>query len=232
MRHFPKLFVLAALVLAVTAASANNLITNGGFESGLAGWTEFDQPGGSGSWFAVSGTTAPLSGEPTVGPASGTMYALTDQTGPGSHVLLQSFTVTGGSQTLSFDMFVNDWAGVIVGCGLDYTVTPTECGRVDILAGNANPFDTGSGVIQNLYMGADNLNGNPNPYTAYSFNLNLAPGTYQLRFGEADNQSFFNMGVDNVSLQSGTSTPEPGTLTLFGTAILGMASGLRRKLKK
>jgi hypothetical protein len=229
MRVFCKLSVLALLVSAVTAASAG-LINNGGFEAGLSGWTEFDQSGGSGTWFAATGFSAPLSGEPTVGPASGSMYALTDQTGPGSHVLFQGFTVGGGGEMLSFDMFVNDWAGVIVGCGgLDYTVSPTECGRVDILSSVSDPFCTGACVVQNLYMGADNLNGNPNPYTHYNFDLNLAAGTYWLRFAEADNQSYFNMGVDNVDLQQ--PTPEPGTLILFGSAVVGMASVLRRKLK-
>ena len=219
------------LAFAVSAASAANLIVNGDFESGtLAGWSEFDQAGGSGSWFALSGTSGPLSGEPTVGPAGGSFYALTDQTGPGSHVLLQSFTVAGGSQMLSFDMFVNNWAGIVVGCdGLDYTVSPTECGRVDILTGTANPFDTGAGVVMNLYQGSDPFGTNPNPYTAYSFALNLPAGTYQLRFAETDNQLFFNMGVDNVVLTSG-STPEPGTLVIFGSGLLGIGGWIRRKM--
>jgi hypothetical protein len=125
-------------------------------------------------------------------------------------------------------MFVNDWAGVIVGCGLDYTVVPSECGRVDILTGTANPFDTGAGVVMNLYQGADNLAGNPNPYTSYSFSLNLPAGTYQLRFAEADNQNFFNMGVDNVALTS--NVPEPGTLMMFGSGLLGIGGWIRRKM--
>jgi hypothetical protein len=144
--------------------------------------------------------------------------------------LLQSFTVAGGSQTLSFDMFVNDQAGIVVGCGgLDYTVIPTECGRVDILTGGANPFDTGAGVVLNLYAGAD-AGPNPNPYTHYSFSLSLPAGSYQLRFAETDNQLYFNMGVDNVVLTS--SVPEPSSLLLLGSGVAGLAGLLKRRLLK
>jgi len=221
--------ILTLVVLCVSVASATNLIVNGGFESGsLTGWSEFDQTGGSGSWFANNTTVSPLSGLPTVGPASGSWYAQTDQTGPGSHALIQRFTVGGGGETLSFDMFVNDWANVVVGCGgLDYTVVPTECGRVDILTANASPFDTGAGVVVNLYQGADPFASNPNPYTHYNFALSLPSGTYQLRFAESDNQLFFNMGIDNVVLTP--SVPEPGTMALLGSAVLGVAGLIRRK---
>jgi PEP-CTERM motif len=210
------------------------LITNGGFETGsLAGWTEVDQSGGSGSWFASSSTTTPLSSHLTVGPASGAFYAVTDQTGPGSHVLIQSFTVPTGatSVVLSFDMFVNDWDNGPFCTGLDYTASTTECARVDILSAAATPFDTGAGVVDNLFSGADAALGVTNPYSSYSFNLTgiLTPGqTYQLRFGEADNQSYFNQGVDNVSLLAATATPEPGTMLLFATGLFGAAVRRRK----
>ncbi len=224
------LSVVALVVLAVSASGAANLIQNGDFETGtLAHWSEFDEDGGSGSWFPLNTFVGPISGMSTVGPAGGAWYAMTDQGGPGSHVLLQSFTVSGDA-TLAFDMFVNNYAGVIAGCGgLDFNVFPTECGRVDILTADANPFDTGAGVVQNLYSGSD-AGANPNPYTHYSFALSLAPGTYQLRFAEADNQLFFNMGIDNVEITSGTAAPEPGTLVFFGTGIIGVAAAIRRKM--
>ncbi|HRI16081.1 MAG TPA: hypothetical protein PLX89_24040 [Verrucomicrobiota bacterium] len=81
----------------VVSASAAELLVNGGFEAGLSGWTVTDQAGSSGSFYAVSGTTTPLSGFGTVGPASGLQYGLTDQGGPGAHALSQSFTVAPGS---------------------------------------------------------------------------------------------------------------------------------------
>ena len=230
-----KLVVPAVLYLlfgGLPAWATNvQLINNGTFETGnLSGWTESDQSGGSGSWFAVSGTTEPLSGISTVGAAGGTYYASTDQTGPGAHVLIQTFTDPVGaiSAHLTFDMFVNNYAGVTYCGSLDYTVNPTECGRVDILAAGSNPFTTTTGVLDNLFNGSDSGT-NPNAYTAYNFDLSsiLTPGTtYELRFAEADNQNFFNMGVDNVSLGVSTMavTPEPpaGILWLTGIGLLGL----------
>jgi hypothetical protein len=216
------------------ARADSQLIVNGGFETGnLAGWTAVDQAGGSGSWFASSSTSAPLSGLATAGPAGGTFYVVTDQTGPGSHVLLQSFTVPIGSTSviLSFDMFVNDWNSGPFCTGLDYTVSQTECGRVDILTAAATAFDTGAGVVDNLFSGADAAHSVANPYTPYSFDLTgiLTPGqTYQLRFGEADNQSFFNQGVDNVSLLAATATPEPVSMLLFATGLFSLGAVKKR----
>jgi PEP-CTERM motif len=223
------LFVLA-LCLPVMA-NAQNLINNGGFELGnLSGWTvnNANGPGQSGGVFASNTTTSPLSGEHNVGAASGNWFALTDQGGPGVHAFSQDFTVGGGLTTVSFDMFVNDFdGGPFCGPGLNINSGNVECGRVDVLTAGSGAFDTGAGVVANLYDGADAPNGTSHPYINYTFNLNLAAGSYTLRFGEADNQSFFNMGVDNVSV---TNTPEPGSLALMGSGLIGLAGAVRRKL--
>jgi uncharacterized protein (TIGR03437 family) len=91
--------------------------------------------------------------------------------------------------------------------GLDYTAVPNEHGRVDILTAGATAFDTGAGVLRNLYLGVD-AGGNPHVYTSYTFDITStvggAGGTFQLRFAEADNQGNFNMGVDDVSITFGT----------------------------
>lgn len=228
------LVVLAAAIffwlVVAPSAFAVPLIFNGGFEAGFAFWTIVDQAGGSGSWFIddADGFT-PLSGMPTVGPASGLAYAVTDQTGPGAHVLLQGFTIAPGttSALLTFKMFANDWdAGPIVDpSGLDYTsggtFAPNQHARVDILTGAAAPFDTGPGVLLNFYVGVD-PGADPNPYTAYAFDLitlGLGPGAYQLRFGEVDNQFFFNLGVDDVGIEAVVGVAEPAFLILLVSGI-------------
>jgi len=221
------LVFLAVLTLVLSLPTfADELITNGGFETGdFTGWTVTNQAGGSGNWYTTGATNAPLSGEPTVGPASGSFYAVSDQTGPGGHNLTQSFTLNGNTATLSFDMFVNDYdGGPFCNNGTDYTSGQVECAWVNILD------STGSTVLSNLYAGADPLSSNPNPYTSYSFDITgLGPGTYQLQFLEVDNQSFFNMGVDNVSINE---TPEPGSIFLFGTGLAGLAGIIRRRIAK
>jgi hypothetical protein len=235
----PGMCALVALILCFNSAgAATQLITNGGFETGtFAGWTVNDQAGSSGSWFVVNTNTTPLSSFPTVGPASGQFYAVTDQGGPGTHVLTQSFTVPSlaSSVILSFDMFVNDSdSGPIINpIGLDYSQGANQQVRVDILAAGSGPFDTGAGVLANFYVGVDSQTLNPNPYTAYTFDITAlvgAGGTFILRFAEVDNQLFLNQGIDNVGIEF-TAVPEPGALVL-GLCGIGCLAGnawLRRR---
>ncbi len=233
----PRSIVLALVGLGsvfAVKAQAVQLITNGDFETGtFAGWTELDQAAGSGSIFiSAPGANAPLSGFTTApNGAGGNFYAVSDQTGPGAHVLVQSFTVPAGatSVTLTYQMFVNDYdAGPTVGT-LDYTQPVIEFGTVDILKAGANAFSTApADVVVNEYQGADApIANNPHPYISYTNNLTglVLPGqTYQLRFAEADNQGFFDDGVDNVSISA--TVPEPATMALLGVGALGL---LRRR---
>jgi hypothetical protein len=229
---------LAVLCCACLArpAPAVELITNGNFETGALGpWVVSDLATGTGSWFIDDNLnlTTPISASATVGPAAGTFYAVSDQPGLGTHSLTQTFVVAGPAQsvTLSFDMFVNDWSStgpIVDPIGLDHRGPANQHGRVDILTAAAPPFDTGAGVLANYYLGAD-AGPDPHVYTPYSFDITSvvgAGGTFQLRFAETDNQLFFNMGVDNVSIQS-TPVPEPasGALLMLG----GLALARRRK---
>lgn len=214
----PTRVLRAAVVLAMLGAlglvtarttSAVELIVNGGFESGaFTGWTVNDLAGGSGSFFIddADGFT-PFSGNATAGPAAGSFYAVSDQSGPGTHALSQAFVVPGSAQsvTLSFDMFVNDWSGVgpiVDPVGLDHTGPPNQHARVDILSAGSPPFDTGAGVLANFFLGVD-LGFPPHAYTNYLFDITGlvgGGGTFVLRFAEVDNQFFLNQGVDNVSI--------------------------------
>ena len=240
-----SLSLILSFVLNISARANTDpveLITNGNFATGtLAGWIEADQAGGSGSWFVSSSTTSPLSLNTTPGPFPGdSSYAVTDQIGPGSHVLLQNFTVPidTTSLLLTFHMFSDDRdSGPFCPRPLDYTISPNQCARVDILTGAAGAFDTGAGVVTNLYKTATLAGGaNPtNPWVPHSFDLTgLTPGdSYQLRFGEVDTQLFFQQGVDDVRLLATFNTPEPSSLLLFCTGLLSVAivSSLRLRLQ-
>jgi hypothetical protein len=137
-------------------------------------------------------------------------------------------------------MFANDQSGlgpIVHPSGLDYTTggtfDPNQHARVDLLSGSADPFDTGAGVLANFYLGVD-AGTPPHPYTNYSFDITAlvaAGGTFQIRFGEVDNQLFFQNGVDNVSVLADevNGVPEPGGLALLGLGLAGLGFARRRK---
>jgi hypothetical protein len=220
---------LCVLSLAVTARADVQLITNGGFETGsLAPWLATSSAGSGGSFFENSGTTTPLTGQPTVGPSSGTFYAVSDQFGPGTNALSQSFTVPVGATTdiLSYDLFVNDWwlfQGGSAGTA-----------RVSLLANGANPI-TGVAIANFAIVGSTTVVGGiPNPYHSYTFDITadvVAGLTYQIDFVESDSGTNLNMGVDNVSLLARTSSvPEPSSLALLigVVALVGVSRRFRR----
>jgi len=232
-------FALAASLGFASAPSFGavvQLLSNGDFETGtFSGWTVSNLAGGSGDWFIdTPGTTSPLSGYATAAnPTGGSFYAVTDQFGPGTHALTQSIAVPAGASSvvLSFQMFANDQSGqapIINPAGLTHLAGPNQHVRVDLLSGLATPFDTGAGVLANFFLG-DDAGTNPNPYTSYVFDITAlvaGGGTFQIRFAEVDNQFFYQMGVDNVSVLA--TVPEPATLALIGLA-LGVVSVAKRR---
>ena len=227
--------LVAALALAGTANAAPvQLLTNGDFETGdFTGWTVTDLAGGSGSWLIddANGLT-PSSGNATVGPAGGAWYAVTDQGGPGTHSLSQSFLVPLGATSVivSFAMFINDQSGAgPLDLGLDHTLVPNQHMRVDIMNVLAGAFSTSPiDIISNLVPPTIDAGPNPHGYTPYSFDITSlvsGGGTYTLRFGEVDNQFFFNSGVDDVGVHADVAqVPEPASLGLVGLGIAGLAA--------
>ena len=178
-------------------------VLNDGFEDSpvaLANWNVVDQAGSSGSWFVQSGTVSPL-GFTVAAPTEGVQAAMTDQSGPGSHLLYQDFAVPAFGATLSFDLFLQNLSAGWVVPGpetLDYTVAPNQHVRVDIMDPLAPVDDVGAGVLMNVYISnpGDPLTSGYNNIVA---NLNAFAGqTIRLRFAEVDDQGVLHMGVDNV----------------------------------
>jgi len=227
--------------LLISEAPAAELIANGGFESGLSGWTKTDQLGSEGTFFAQSGTASPVSGFPVPAPPGGIMAAMTDAAAGGSHVLYQDFTVPLliSSATLSFDLFIGNRVEVeppppdipkfYSPDTLDWSTRfLNQQARVDLLIGSADPFSL---TIAEMLLKAFQTQPGDEPISGYThfsidvtsqLNANLNQ-TLRLRFAEVDNVGPFQFGVDNVSLVTSLTSPVPegsaflpGILTIAG----------------
>jgi hypothetical protein len=186
---------------------SRNVLVNGDFANmDLSGWESVDQFGGSGRWDVYTGTSTFINGF-TVPMADG-FAATTDQVGPGSHVLQQSFTIPRGATkaTLSFDMFFLNQAefGVIIPVPdtLDFIEVDNQHARVDIMTATASAFSVSAGdVLVNLLSGG--TTSSPFVFSSVSFDITSAVssgGTFKVRFAMVDNQFFFAFGIDNVAI--------------------------------
>jgi hypothetical protein len=228
---FTALATLLIFCFAVPGVlQAAPLILNGGFESGFASWTRVNQLGSEGNFLLQSGTLSPINGDPVPLPPGGTFAAMTDAFGPGSHVLYQDFVVPTGSALLSFSLFIGNRSNAFfTPASLDFS-TPTlnQQARVDILKTGTDPFSVAApDVLLNVYQthvgdplvsGYNNLNFN----LSSLFSSNVGQ-TLRLRFAETDNVFTFQMGVDNVSLETNP-VPEPSSMVLFATALAALVA--------
>jgi hypothetical protein len=219
-----KLALLTIFLIAFASARADQLITNGGFESGnLTGWAATST--GDGGFTVTSGTTTPLTGNATVGPHSGTYYAVSDDfSGSQIQTLTQTFTTPTSFQTatLSFAMFVNDVYGGDFG-------SAGPGGQVTLL----NSVGTALAVLYGPLDTFENPVGSPNPYVLFSqdiASLLSANTTYELQFSSTDTSGPLNVGVDDVSLVTTVSAvPEPAS---FSLSALGGVLAIWRAYRK
>jgi len=217
------------------------VITNGGFESGLASWTKADQLGSDGTFALQSGTTSPVNGFTVPAPPEGTEAAMTDAQGSGSHVLYQDFVIPTGvtSANITFRLYIRNGAQDFftpTTPSLDFS-TPAlnQQVRVDILSTAGNPFSVvAADIIQNLYQTQP---GNPliSGYSLVTADLSTlfqsrAGQTVRLRFAEVDNVFTLNLGVDDVSINTGVSAvPEPAFWFPLAASLLAGAMIRLRK---
>lgn len=206
-RHLAAV-LLAALITSLPGAAQT--IVNGGFESGLTGWTVADSTGSDGTFHVQTGTTSPVNGEPVPAPPEGLQAAMTDAGAPGTHVLYQDIFIpsTIGAALLSYQLFIGNRADdfyVPTPPSLDFAQASfNQQARVDILRAGTDPFSLASAdVLLNLYQTQP---GDPlvAGYTTHTHDLTALLGshagqTVRLRFAETDNVSLFQLGVDNVA---------------------------------
>lgn len=191
------------------------------FESGdLTGWSEIDE--GSGDFAVMTGTEAPLhigsndTNFEVLPPPDGNFAAMTDQFGPGTHILYRDIAVPAGGQTsLSMIVYVRNRlspqdGGYIISAqdGLSHAGAANQHMRVDIMDPGAPADDVGIGVLANLFITQP---GDPVSlgYTTVTGDLTPWAGqTVRIRIGEVDNQTFFHGGADNILV---TNPDQPAT---------------------
>ena len=211
-----------SLLLCAQAAS----ITNGGFESGFAGWTRADQLGSEGTFALQTGTASPVNGTAVPAPPGGSTAVMTDAQGPGSHVLYQNFMATAPvpQVTLTFDLFIGNRASAFYTPNTLDFATPTlnQQARVDILAGGADPFSVSAADVLVSVFQTSTGDALVSGYSHHSSDITaLLNGHLNtpliLRFAETDNVLTFQFGVDNVDIQetAGAVIPEPSSIWLL-----------------
>jgi len=190
------LLVIVALAVCVASAPATfaqNLITNGSFEtSDFTGWTTGgnfeDTQVSSGAFYEYSGAE------------DGTYYATLGPVGSDG-TLSQTLTDHAGAQyTVSF------WFASV----------------------GDNPSDFSASWDGTQLLSLTNPN-TGSAWTQYTYTV-TGTGTDTLAFAFRDDPAY--MALDNVSVteNSGQSVPEPSSLLLLGTGVLGLGGMVRRKL--
>jgi hypothetical protein len=214
MKRFAPLVLVALIAFCAANAGATNLLTNGSFQSGdFTGWTYGTTADGTFGTGYPAVTGWPLGGSNAAKMEVGEV-SFNGQFEGGW--FKQNFNTTGGSTTLSFnwaamgDGIHNNADGGLFELILDGSVLAS----IDL--GSIGPNDLFNGTLTktlNVSAGAHTFEIDVlRPYTSLDGNT-----PYQF------------ITAADVEGQGG-GVPEPGTLVLLGSGVLGMGSMLRRKL--
>lgn len=191
--------LLAAFaVIASGVAQAAPVVTNGGFESRMSGWSR--ESAGSGNWRSYTGTPTVCSG-PFFAPPVGTRAAVSDAGAPGSHILHQEIWVPDDARRLNMLIYYVSTVPIATANTLDHTGPPVQQYRVDILKPAARVNTMNANKI--LATPFANVNGDPMVVGPIPVSLNMRPlrgEDVRLRFAEVSNLGCFNAAVDAVKI--------------------------------
>jgi len=168
-------------------ADTNQLFLNGGFESGtFTNWVKVNS--GLGDWVINDGTYVPPGPGGATLPFAGSFSALSEQTGGGLHTIYQDILIPSGTTSATLS-----WVDQIRNFAPQFT-TDSQYFHVEIRG-------TNDSLLQIAFTTQP---GDPltNDWTARSFDLSAYAGqTIRIAFVESDSLFYFNVGLDNISIQ-------------------------------
>ena len=188
----------AGAAIASTPAFADNMVTNGGFETGdLTGWTTTDssnvfaQPAGCGEG--------------------------------GTYCNAHTGTYFAALGTIRFDGTLSQQITDVAGQSYNFSFWLASDG------GTPNDFSASFNGSQLLSLN-DIPAGDPNSYvyTQYSYEV-TGTGLDTITFGERNDPGY--LALDDVSVSTAV-TPEPSSLALLGTGVLGALGAVRRRVSR
>jgi hypothetical protein len=210
-KRYMPLVLLAMVALVAAQAGATNLIQNGTFASGdFTDWTVGTTGNGTwGSGFPVV-TGWPLGGMNAAEGEVGEVNFTGLQEGG---TLKQSFASAGGAATISMDWLASaPFAGNADGGEFTMILNGVQIAQFD--TGNINQGQMLNGV---LTANANLLNGSNTLEIDVTRRFITVPQLTPLQY------------VTAVDVE-GQGVPEPGSLVLMGSGVLGLAGVLRRKI--
>ena len=197
-------FVLLAFAPISHVKGDTNYVVNGDFETGdFTGWTTAQQTE-DGFWFIYSGGILPISNFITPPPPGGAYAASVDEGDPSSMIMYQDIELPPNAcLLLQYTYYYHNYNDAFFSPDtLAINDGPNQQARIDIMnPATADPYSVAPGdVWQNLLQTRPKSPLIVDPKTV-CFDLTPYAGqTIRLRFAVADNQFYFTMGVDNISI--------------------------------